>query len=234
MILIVDRSLKNAKTISEIFHFMGVLSRAVTPDQALNEISNRYRAVLFSSTNNLISPDELIANLRKFSLGAPIFALSPFKNAKDDEGNFIMSRFDGVFYENSFSTTVVNSIISYQLKNRLPIMGEYMLAGMDASVFNKEVTYFDEPISVGKTETMILRYLMRSYPIPAKASAILKYAFKPSRTPDISSIKTHICVMNKKYKEAFGKNLIFSEPGIGYTVLTPEMMQKKFKTKEVI
>lgn len=213
---------------------MGVLSRAVTPDVAISDVTNRFRAILITSMEKIINPEELILNLKRYSLGAPIFALSEEKDTSIIRKQRIFSMLDGVFYENSYSSTVLTSIVEYQKKNKLPIMGEYKLAGIDASVFYKCATYFDEPINFSKTELLILRYLIRSYPNPAKSTDILKYAFNPSRLPDSSCIKTHISIMNKKFREAFGENLTFFEPKLGYTVLTPQMRAAKKSDAEEI
>lgn len=235
MILIIDNSLKNAKTISNMFHYMGIISRAATPEQAVKIASNRYRAILLCSPEKLISADEYIRALRTYTLGTPVFALAKDKRAFEENNKHLFSLIDDVFYENAFSSTVYNSIVAYQRKNKLPLLGEYRLAGIDASIFRRDVTYYDEPIKFGKTETMMLRYLIRIYPNPSKPAAILGYAFKQTRVPEPSNIRTHISVMNKKFREMVGRNLIFYEPKRGYLILTPEMMARKnFEEKETI
>ena len=229
MILIVGKSTKKSRTIAELFNYMGVLSRTATPDQAIAEVSNRFRAILFTSVDNIHNHDDLIANLRRYSLGAPIFAMSESTDAASGKSDPILSKFDGIFYDNAYSSTVLCAIAEHQMKNRLPILGEYTISGIDASVFSEFATYYDNEIKFSKTELMILRYLIRSYPNPVKSADILKYAFNPSKMPDSSCVKTHVSIMNKKFKSAFGKNLATFIPGGGYIILTPEISEQNKK-----
>ncbi len=227
MLLIIDKSLKNAKTVLDLFHFMGIVSSAMTPEHAVKEISNRYRAVLISNPENIPSADELIKTLHTYSLGAPIFALCYNPEKFKAENKYLSSLFDGILKEDIQSSDIFYEIAGYQKENKLPLIGDYKLSGIDASAFKAATSYFDVPLPFTKTETMILRYLIRAYPSPTKPLDILKYAFRPSRAPELSNIRTHISVMNKKFKSITGRNLIFSESGIGYTILTPEMMESK-------
>ena len=72
---------------------------------------------------------------------------------------------------------------------------------------------------------MILRYLIAYYPTPQSAKRIVKYAYKPTKKPEISSIRTHISVMNKKFRELTGRNLLLSLDKEGYVVSTPELVK---------
>ena len=74
---------------------------------------------------------------------------------------------------------------------------------------------------------MILRYLIRSYPVPQNAERILKYAFKPTRAPEAASIRTHLSIMNKKFEKSIGRKMISLEPHRGYIILTPEYIKAK-------
>ena len=219
MILIIDKSLKDARVVSDIFHYMGVLAYAVTPEYALREISNRYTAVLICDPEELCEPEFLVKNLKELSLNVPIFAIC--QNAEDlrVRNPRIYFLFQRVFSDNTFSSSVYHEIIKYQLENDKPMLGEYLLAGIDVSSAASP-TLSGKPIKLTKTETMILRYIIRSYPIPASAKDILKYAFKPSRTPEISNIRTHISAINRKLREINDLVCIVSEPRSGYIIPT--------------
>ena len=117
-------------------------------------------------------------------------------------------------------------IIDYANKNSLAKIGDYYLAGFDASNHTIGVNYFYTKIGLTKTEAMILRYLIRSYPIPQSADKILKYAFKPSRAPEAASIRTHLSLMNKKFESTIGRKMVILEPHRGYIILTPEYIKK--------
>ena len=199
MILIIDKSLKDARVVSDIFHYMGVLAYATTPEYALREISNRYRAVLVCKPENLCEPEFFIKGLKELSLNIPVFAIC--KDAEDFKSRSPRSAFlfDGIFSDNTYSSSIYHEIVKYQIENSKAILGEYLLSGIDVSS-TEPPTLYGKALKLTKTESMILRYIIRSYPIPASARDILKYAFKPSRVPEISNIRTHISSINRRIK----------------------------------
>ncbi len=228
MILVIDKSLKNARTIQDLFYYMGIPAAAVNPENAVREISNRYRAVLISNPESIGTLNEFIKTLNTYSLGAPIFALCENPEKFKYENPSYALLFDGIFNSDIKSSEVFYRITDFQTEHKLPQIGDYKLSGIDASVFRNDVYFFDTPIHFTKTETMILRFLIRSYPSASFAKDLLKYAFKTSKIPEIQSIRTHISVMNKKFKTITGRNLIYSEPRAGYTLFTPELAQNIF------
>ena len=218
MILIIDKNKKRGQTIAEIFHFMGILSFSTLAHEAASEISTEYRAILISEPTALPDYKDYLYNLRKYSYNIPIFALS--SEVKEPEG------FDGVFPEDISSSLLLSKIISYQESMGLPSLGKYLLAGIDAGCDLGEVRHFSEGMKMTKTETMIIRYLIVTYPRPMNAEKILKHTHKQAKLPAPSAIRTHISKINSKFYSHRGRNLIVSVPGAGYTVLTPEMANK--------
>lgn len=225
MVLIIHSSKKEARAISDIFHYMGVLSYAATPTEALSEISAIYRAVLVVDPENLPDAKSFTEKLLTYNTRIPIFALT------DSRG--LSGIFDGVFPSDIYSSRLVGEIVRYQKERGIPMTSRYRLAGIDASCEMARVTVFDEPIDFTKTETMILRYMIATYPTPKDADSILRYAFKPLRKPEVTSIRTHISVMNKKFRHKRGKNLFCSLVGKGYVVATPEIL-KSIKEESLI
>ncbi len=232
MILIIDQAFRKAKTLSEIFYYMGVISTPTTPDRALRQVNNRHRAIIISNPEDLIWPDELILALKKLSLGSPIFALCSDRIDFISKHKRLSQMFDEVYNDRTFSSTFMRSIAKYQRAHNLPVAGDYKLAGLDASVFRDGIYYFDTPIPFTKTESMIIRYLIRIYPTPARLTDIMKHAFKQSKRTELSNIRTHISFINKKHKEYIGRPLIFSEMRVGYRILTPEMAIYKQEMEE--
>lgn len=218
MILIIDRNKKRGETLAEIFHFMGVLSLYTQPSSAISELSPEYRAILISEPSGLPAPEDYVATLRRYSASIPIFAIS------GEECRY--ECFDGIFSDNISSSALVSAIVAYQEERELPSLGKYLLAGLDAGCDLGEVRYFSEGLGMTKTETMIIRYLIATYPTPASAEKILKHTHKPTKLPERSSIRTHISKINSKFEAIRGKSLIVSVPGEGYTVLTPELASK--------
>ena len=216
MILIVSRSRKRGNQYSEIFHYMGILSHAVTPAEALREISLLYRAVLVVDPETLPNPREFIKNLKIFA-SIPVFSIS--ESGPDDEHAHL---FADSFREASYSGTVVGLMAQHCREHKCSPVGDYRLNGFNATPDAPSVKYFDEEIPLTKTEAMIFRYLIRTYPAPQKSAKILKYAYRPSRTPEASSVRAHICLINRKFHALVGRNLIGNVDGQGYAVLTGE------------
>ena len=169
MILVISQSKKKAQTISDIFYYMGVLSYAATPHEALSEFSGLYRAALVIEPEALPDEESFIKKLRSYSSAIPIFAIS-------DGDNFKRDLFDGIYDDSIYSSTLVEEIVRYQNEHRLPLCAHYRLAGIDASCTSEKVLYFDNAVPFTRTETMILRYLIASYPTPQSSKKIIKYA----------------------------------------------------------
>ena len=233
MILVIDKSQRDARIASDILYNMGLLSQAVIPQKAHSEISNRYRAIIITSPEALGDIEEYVSMLRKFSLGAPIFALY----GDEDKFNLMKSSshpFDKIFCGAEISYDLIVDIIRYQKSRGLKTIGNYKILGLDVSVFTKRTSFFDIPITFTKTETMIIRFLTVTYPVPAKAADILKFAFKSTKCPEISNIRTHISAINKKISEYLDRPFISSENKLGYTVSTPPELKFDEKAAEAI
>ena len=52
---------------------------------------------------------------------------------------------------------------------------------------------------------------------------ILRYAYRESKYPEVSNIRTHISIINKKFRNLSNRNLIEMTFGTGYRILTPEV-----------
>ena len=215
MVLIISTSKRKAQIINEIFYYMGVLSYAATPTEALSEISGVYRAALVLDPQDLPDTVSFISKLKSYASLIPIFAIS-------DSNDYQKDVFDGNFKNSIYSSTLIEKIVEYQYNHKLPLSAHYRVAGIDASCDSERVTFFDKTIPFTKTEVMILRYLIASYSTPQDARSILKYAYKHSKKPESASIRTHISVMNRKFRDSTGKHLFFSIEKEGYFISTPE------------
>ena len=223
MILIIDRRRDDARVIATMFYYMGVLSSAVTPAEAIHKISNRYKAILITTPEKTEISDEFFKTLRAYSLGTPIFALC---DSIEDFASRYPARAE--LYDGLLSARGVSSTLLSRLNERLSEMGkttlgEYRLAGINADIESGSVTFFDKPIALTKTEQMMLRYLITMYPVQVSAKEMILYSVKPGRCPEPSNVRTHISNLNKKFRELTGRAWIYSDPGIGYRLLTPEL-----------
>jgi hypothetical protein len=220
MLLIVSHSEKDGAAISQIFHFMGIVNLSLTPAKSFSAISNVYHAILISNPQALADEEEFVHVMRHASLGAAVFAIS-------DNASYAGLRrsglYDEVFCESAFSSLMYSRINEAITARSGKPIGEYRLCGIDASCELNGVYYFGKKIKLTKTETMILRYLIATYPAKQETRNILTHAFRHGRTPEPSNVRTHISSINKKFREAFGKNIIFSSEFGGYSILTPEL-----------
>jgi len=217
MLLIICQSKKLAKSVQETFHYMSILAYGTTPHEALSEVSEIYRAILIINPDGFPDIKDYVSRLNSYKSDLPIFALS-----NTPEKPFYPDIFDAVFTKNSMTPSLASKIVSYANEHNRAKIGDYRLAGFDASSNKVGVAYFDRTVSLTKTEAMVLRYLLRVYPIPQKAEKIIKYSFNPGRAPEAASIRTHISLMNKKFERTLGRKMIVHAPGKGYLILTPE------------
>jgi DNA-binding response OmpR family regulator len=222
MILVIDKEKRAARNLSDALSYMGFISIGSTPSEALSEISTIYRAVIITSVEALPDAEDYVRRLRSYAKSVPIYAIfdSP-------EGSKYSHLFSASFKRGTYASRLAEGIIMHCDDNDLPPPGFYALAGIDISVDLRTPTYFFTPLPFTKTELMILRYLFRMYPNTVKSEKILKYAYRPSKRPDVANIRTHISIINKKFKEITGRNLVYQVFGKGYSILTPEVMESQ-------
>lgn len=220
MILIINKSKKDARGLADMFYFMGILTAATTPHEALSEISTSYRAALIMNPNTLADKEDFVRRLRSYA-DIPLFAITKTPDSLDEH------LFDGIIKTSSYAAVAYRYIRNYTETNGFRNPGSYKLAGINASVELYAPMYFNKALPFTKTETMILRTLIKNYPNPTSSKEILKYAFRQTRLPDISNVRTHISVMNKKYRKITTRNVITLFPGEGYVILTPEVMEER-------
>ena len=217
MILIISKSRKEALSISDALFFMGNLSVAATPSEALSEISTVYRAAVIINPDALADSRDYVKRLHSYVSEMPVFALGATKNA---------DAFNRNLPPHTSTPELISEIYEYTLENDLPVPGTYRLAGFDVSSYLKTPVYFFTGLPLTRTEAMLTRALIRFYPNPIKAEEIIKYAFRQSRLPSAASIRTHISIINRKFRKISGRNMIEMSQGKGYLILTPENSDK--------
>ena len=220
MLLIIDKKRSDANTVSDIFKYMGIVSYGTTPENAALEFSNRHKAILFIRPELNKATEDLIKSFKTYSLDTSVFAVINNKLPGTEYENSIISLFDKTFAEDTSSSKLICEIAEYQAATKRSSVGVYRIAGIDASMSNTVLQYFDIPVSLTKTETMILRFLIASYPLAKSSREILKYSFRSGKTPDPASIRTHVSSINSKFLKATQKRIISNEHSIGYSVIT--------------
>ena len=217
MILIINKSKKDGNALADAFRYMGIVTRAETPHGATNEISTLYRLVILVDPETLLDEREYVRNLRSYISNIPFMALTEHE-LKDPE------IYDLVASKGLTTAGIYKTIRGFfESTGKFP-PGEYMLLGLDASVDSKFVTNFSTVIPLTKTESLILRALIRAYPSTLSPKHLLRYAFSQSKLPDPTSIRTYICSINKKFHHRFARKLVISLDG-GYVILTPEIAE---------
>ncbi len=224
MILILNDNAKEAQTLSEIFRHMGILATAATTGSFYKEYSSKYRAILVMEELYLKIDLAGLSDIRAYSQKTPVFALLDGCEPRCDATS---EMYDGTLRIDGNYVKMTNRLIDAVERLGLIPPGCYALAGLYAGADRERVLFFDTPLHFTKTETMLLRYLMASYPVPQRSEDILRYSFKPTRMPEPSSIRTHISVINKKFRQVTGDNLISTAEEGGYIILTPEILASR-------
>ena len=217
MLLIISRSKRLASALSESFHYMSILSYPVTPKEALSEVSVIYKAIIIIEPGSFPDIKDYITRIKELVKGIPVFA---YTEQCIDELSDI---FCDVFAKDTPTPMIAARIKEYADEIGLERIGRYKLAGFDASSDRVGVSYFYTRPNLTKTEAMILRYLICSYPIPQSADSILRHAFRSSRMPEASSVRTHISAINKKLDNLLNRKAISLVPKKGYFITTPEI-----------
>ena len=219
MILVIDKSKSAASNLADAFHTMGILSNALTPSEVISEVSYMYRAIIITSVYSIPDLGEYILTLKRYTSKIPIFAVGEVKG--EDCGLFCK-----IFPRGTYAAEIVAKIQDACFEMGYPPPAHYTLAGIDASAACGESTLFGDPLPFTKTENMILRCLIRSYPTEMPAESILTYAYRRDRMPEAPNVRTHICSLNKKFELLCGKPLISKSYGKGYFILTPEKAEE--------
>ena len=221
MLLIISRSKRLAVSLSDTFYYMSILSYPATPKEALSEISTNYHAAIIIEPTSFPDIKDYIERIRSLVREMPIFAISS-ENSEQLEGVFLQT-----FTHNTSSPKIAAQIIESCKNLGIRTIGSYKLAGFNASADKVGISYFYSKPTLTKTESMILRYLICSYPIPQSSEAIIRHAFRTTRAPEAASIRTHISAINKKLMKISGRKMIHLAQREGYYIMTPEISESK-------
>ena len=77
MILIINKSRKEAESLAGAFRYIGIVARGETPERANAEVSTLYRVILIVDPEKLPDEGEYITRLRSYIGDIPIIALTP-------------------------------------------------------------------------------------------------------------------------------------------------------------
>ena len=217
LVLVIHRSEAMTLSAVEMLQYMDILAFGARPKEALSEISTRYRAVLFLYPEQLPDMREYLGRLRAFGGDVPFFAISDDESLMNDPSLFLH-----VFRTGTMSSTVATEMVRLTRERGLPCIGDYRLSGIDASFHLFNCYFYQTPVTLTATEARILRFLIRAFPARVGAREMLPYIFSPTKLPDPATVRTHICSINRKFREHNdGRRIIDLTPRLGYRILTP-------------
>ena len=220
MLLIADSKPQRGAALAELFHIMGIVAFTRRPISALSEISPQLSAVLLVEPDELLDTQDLVDRMHRLCRTVPVFALSKAA-VKTPE------RFSEVFITEHADFSLLLRMRERCKERNLRPVGDYVLAGMDASFYEKGVKLRGSTVPFTKTERMILRYLFSVYPSRVPSTQIVHYAFRPDRVPEPSCVRAHICAINQKAERVLGHPLVDSVRELGYRVITPEVLEDR-------
>ncbi len=217
MLLIIRKNEKNGNAVREIFRYMNVLAYSCRPQDAVRELSPRYRAVLILDPETFPDIRGFVASLRRTAALTPVFALSARHLSVADACLFAK-----VFSYGTMSSSIAKDMVTFSLDHGLPAIGDYRLLGLNVSADRECATFCGEALPLTQTEMRILQFLIRVYPDAATADEILEYAFNPQKVPGKSSVRTHLSAVNRKFRALTGRNLTEHRDYAGYRITAPD------------
>ena len=219
MILVVDKSRKDANYITELMFYMGFIAHAVTPGEVANEFTPKYHAIIFSDPSAYGDYTAYVKGIRKYIGNTPVFAISQAPLDKPEI-------FADVFRNNVYSTSVVKGIIDYAKEHGVQPIGEYEVGFISAGAGLDSAYYYSKRISLTKSELKVVRFFLATYPAVMSARSIIKYIFPKLVFPDSTALRNHISSVNKKFRDLIDRNLIVNIPGEGYILNTNSVMSE--------
>ena len=201
-----------------MFFYIGIPATAIDYKSALSENYDAYSAIIIINPEKINGTEEIISKLHSGKEKPAVFALC------DDKQYIEKTRgiFSKILDRATYSPMLFDTIAAFTKKNNRNSPGIYKLCDINASLNLPNTLYKNVSIPFTKTENMILRVLIRFYGKPVSSSEILKYAFRQSRVPELSNVRTHISIMNKKFRSKTNKNLIKLSSGKGYELIIEE------------
>ena len=192
MILVASKSRKNASALSDMLYHMGILSAVCTDlDEKINNLTY-FKAIIFLDPDTISNKGETFLQIRK----AKPDILTAAVGCIDEDAKY----FDLVLDKSTYASKIYEAICKEANKRAVTPPGKYRLGDFYADAERARSGYKKETLPFSKTENMILRTLICAYPTPLSAEELLYYSFRNSRLPEISNVRTHICIMNKKFR----------------------------------
>lgn len=232
--LFIDKSKKNSRAHAAAMRDMGMLAYGCSIREAFSEIGAKYRAIVLTSPLAISDPCDYADRLRALS-GIPVFAMYSDKDnvPLSGETEYIYKKaFDKVLNYSSPDANFVYEMALYCKSIGKQIPGDYRLAGICAVADMPSVRYFNDEVRLSKTEKLVLRYFIRTYPTISSSIDVSKYVFDFKDDGFSSRVRTHISSINRRVKSACGRKCIENVRGRGYAIITPILKEYLEQTKD--
>ena len=202
MILVINDNLGLCESITEMFRIYGMPCYGTTIADAMKEPANLYSHLLIPEPYTSTDIEETVKNLRSKFPDSPIFKVGI---PQADESNI----FDAIIFPKKGKCGIVLGIVNLVLD----YLGskKYSIGNLKVSAEQTCIFYKEKTVNITKTESLILRCLILTFPSGCQKEDILKYCFRRGSYTEVSAIRTHICSINKKFQAAIGEKLILSE-----------------------
>lgn len=217
MVLFISRTKRYAVDAANLFKKLQIVAYGTDPRDALSEISPQYHAVVLINPEQFPDYQNYIDRIHAYDSDMPVFALSDHPELLPHP-----ERFADIASNDIRSADLVYKIWKYASKHDKYPIGIYKAGYLKSIADIPYMTFHGIRIDFTKTQKLIIRYLMATTPFPQNSASILKYAYPPSKRPDIITIRNHISTINKVFKKKFPSiDLIINIPKVGYRIMTP-------------
>lgn len=219
MILIVTNKERSSESLCSSLGYMGYLAVGVTEKEISATLDERFSACIIPDPESLASAEDTVKRIHALKGDIPIFALL-------DTPSY--APYTRIMQRGATASELIRAMIRYSEEYGTKRIGMYSAMGLDLSPERTGSEYYFSEISFTRTEAQIIRLLIASHPAECSAELIVRYVFRPSRRPEVSSIRTHISAINKKFRHAFKRNLIEAVPTVGYRLITPDITEDDY------
>ena len=208
MILLIDCDGTTARAIAGFFRYYGIPTERLGAKEACEFSKGSYTCAILCGADHS-DRDGFIAKVHTALGECPTFIIADrFSSAELSDGTY--GRFvlaDGSLpfrINDSLQKSGRRSLFYYERE------GVCLDCGGTLSVKGKA------SIRLTKTEAMLMRLLIDTYPTPICAERAVGCVYPDEKRPEPSVIRTHVCAVNKRVEGLVGLPLIRSVPHEGY------------------
>ena len=154
MILIINKSLRNAILVADLFHYMGMLAYPATYEVAPSEVRSEYRTFLLYEPTE--SASELVDAIRKVCTASLIIEIR--KGAAADPYPRTRCGADAVLDSDMTAAAIAAKLDKIRGSTQKGRLSEYGTADLITDFGDSSVIFGGKRIRLTKTELMIVKF----------------------------------------------------------------------------